>query len=156
MSPIETEDQLMIAAAIRDISERKLAEEKLQESQQQFQAFMGTLPALAWMVDEEGVFHYCNPLYMRMFDQSGLIGKSFYDIFPEGMADEYQRNNEIVFKSNIVLETIEPTIKPDGSHATLKIFKFPLCSKGDKKLLGGIAVDITQLIETESALKRVN
>jgi PAS domain S-box-containing protein len=156
LSPIETEDQLMIAAAIRDISERKLAEEKLRESQQQFQAFMGTLPALAWMVDEAGIFHYCNPLYIRIFNQANLIGKSLYDIFPKDFADEYQRNNEIVFKSNIVLETIESTIKPDGSHATLKIFKFPLGSKGDKKLLGGIAVDITQLVETESALKRVN
>lgn len=156
LSPIETEDQVMIAAAIRDISERKLAEEKLLESQQQFQAFMGTLPALAWMVDEGGIFHYCNPLYIRVFNQPDLIGKSFYDIFPKDIADEYQRNNDIVFKSNIVLETIEPTIKPDGSRATLKIFKFPLGAKGNKKLLGGIAVDITQLVETELALKRVN
>lgn len=140
----------------RDVTEKKLAEQKLIESERQFQAFMGTLPAMAWIVDEQGVFKYTNSLYNHVFNNTNLIGKNFHDFFPKEIALEYQQNNDIVFKSNIPLETIEPSIKPDGSTAILKIFKFPLGVSKGSKLLGGIAVDITQMINTEEALKQAN
>ncbi|MEI9946508.1 MAG: PAS domain S-box protein [Chitinophagaceae bacterium] len=140
----------------RDITEKKLAEQQVIESEKQFQAFMGTLPAMAWIVDERGYFKYTNPLYNKTFNYNNLSGKNVADLFPVDIVTEYQKNNDIVFQSNIPLETIEPSLRPDGTRGTLKIFKFPLGTSKGVKLLGGIAVDITQMIETEEALKQAN
>lgn len=140
----------------RDVTDKKRAEERLVASEKQFQAFMNTLPALAWIVDEEGTFRYTNSLYNTTFNYYEIVGKKIDDLFPQQIASEYLENNNIVFNSNIPLETIEHSIKPDNTDIVLKIFKFPLGENNGLKLLGGIGVDITQMIKTEEALKQAN
>jgi PAS domain S-box-containing protein len=155
---------LKIIGTHTDITDRKNAEADLDKMQKQFQAFMEHTPAMAWIVDNKTVYQFTNANYLKTFyKDSGegnshqeLTGKSFYELFPHEIAEEYKRNNDIVFNSNKILETIEPSINKDGSSITLKVFKFPLQISDNVILLGGIAIDITEHINAEENLRVLN
>ncbi len=155
---------LKIIGTHTDITDRKNAEADLNKMQKQFQAFMQHTPAMAWIVDNKSVYQFTNANYLKTFykDSGGgnghqqLVGKSFYELFPPEIAEKYKSNNDIVFNSNKILETIEPSINKDGSSITLKVFKFPLQISDDVTLLGGIAIDITEHIKAEENLRVLN
>jgi PAS domain S-box-containing protein len=154
---------LKIIGTHTDITDRKNAEADLSKMQKQFQSFMEHIPAMAWIVDKESVYQFANTNYLNTFykdaelvENQQLVGKSFYELFPHEIAEEYKRNNDIVFATNKILETIEPSVNKDGSNITLKVFKFPLQISDAVTLLGGIAIDITELIKAEENLKVLN
>ena len=75
--------------------------------QKQFQSFMEHTPAMAWIVDKQSVYQFANTNYLNTFykdaapgDNQQLVGKSFYELFPYEIAEQYKRNNDIVFNTN--------------------------------------------------------
>jgi len=136
-----------------DINEKKIAEEKLKKLNERFVSFMDNTPTLTWIIDDKAQFRYINQPYMKAFNlDAQAIGKSIYDFFPKEICDSYVKNNNRVWESGIALETIEEGISPDGSKLILRIFKFPLASEGNTRLLGGSALDITQLHNAKEEL----
>jgi PAS domain S-box-containing protein len=55
LSPLETEQGLLVLSVVRDITRRKAAQEALRKSQQQLQAVMKTLPVVLWAADRQGI-----------------------------------------------------------------------------------------------------
>ncbi|HEY2720172.1 MAG TPA: PAS domain S-box protein, partial [Chitinophagaceae bacterium] len=115
LSPIQSEDGLMVSAAIRDISERKRTEQNLAKAQQLLQSFMKNTPTMNWIIDEKNCFRFLNKSYMNAFDLTPQhIGISVYEIFPASMCDAFIENNWRVWNSGQALETLEEGIVPDG------------------------------------------
>jgi PAS domain S-box-containing protein len=54
---------------IRDVSERKLAEEKLRTSERSLRELTETIPQMLWSADADGTVNYCN---QRALDYTGL------------------------------------------------------------------------------------
>jgi PAS domain S-box-containing protein len=54
---------------IRDISERKLAEDKLRASERSLRELTETIPQMLWSAEADGAIHYCN---QRVLDYTGL------------------------------------------------------------------------------------
>jgi PAS domain S-box-containing protein len=136
-----------------DINEKKVAEEALKKVNERFISFMENTPTLTWIIDDTARFRYINKPYMRAFNlDAEAIGKSIYEIFPKEICDVYVANNNRVWESGTALETIEEGIAPDGSGLILQISKFPLTPEGDLRLLGGTALDITQLHNAKEEL----
>ncbi|MBS1654308.1 MAG: PAS domain-containing protein, partial [Bacteroidetes bacterium] len=149
---------LILVGTIKNINERKKTEDALKCSEKQFRSFMENTPTITWIVDENAHIKYLNPGYMKAFNLTEeVFGKSIYKIFPAGICNEYIANNNRVWETNQPLETIEEGIKPDGSKVVLQIFKFPLgTDTNGVRLLGGTALDITQLIKTQAELRISN
>lgn len=109
-------------------------------------SFMDNSPASAWICDAEGKLLNMNRYYLAF---RGLttndIGKTLWDIFPKHLADLYQRNNNIVFDSQKVLKTEEVSIDSKSRTRNFLVYKFPLTTIDNKKLIGGWAIDITEL-----------
>lgn len=151
---------LKIVGTHTDITERKNTEASLNTIQKQFKSFMEHIPAMTWIVDKNSVFQFTNKLYLETFyDQdihSALHGKSFFELFPRDIAEQYKLNNDTVFATNNVLETIEPSVKKDGSKIVLKVFKFPMQINDHTTVLGGVAIDITDQVEAKENLKVLN
>lgn len=144
---------LKVIGTHSNINQRKRAEERVHRSEQLFSSFMANTPTMNWIIDEKAVFRYLNEPYMRSFDLTGTdIGKSIYDIFPPDVCDGFVENNWKVWNSGKSMETIEEGVGPHGQKQYYHIFKFPLKSDNGIRLLGGVALDITQKVEIETQL----
>jgi len=144
---------LKVIGTHSNITQRKKAEERVHRSEQLFSSFMANTPTMTWIIDEKAVFRFLNEPYMRAFALTGTdIGKSIYDIFPPAICDAFVENNWKVWNSGKSIETMEEGIGPAGEKQYYHIFKFPLKSDNGVRLLGGVALDITQKVEIEAQL----
>lgn len=144
---------LKVIGTHSNITQRKKAEERVHRSEQLFSSFMANTPTMTWIIDEKAVFRYLNEPYMRAFALTGTdIGKSIYDIFPSAICDGFVENNWKVWNSGKSIETMEEGVGPAGQKQYYHIFKFPLKSDNGMRLLGGVALDITQKVEIEAQL----
>jgi len=156
-SPIYSEEGLMVSAAIRDITERKKTEQELAKTQQLLQSFMMNTPTMNWIIDEKNCFRFLNSSYMKAFNLTQQhIGKSLYEIFPANICDAFVENNWRVWNSGCALETVEEGVGPDGEKQIYQIFKFPLEPERGLRLLGGVALDITENIINQQQLRLSN
>ncbi len=136
---------LRLDGVITNITERKQAELDLKEKDERFHSFMNNNPAIAFMKDSEGRLIYHNRPFQRLFQQGkeSLLGKTDFDLFPPEVARKLQENDRAVISTNRTIETVERIPTPDGMMRDWLVFKFPFQDAAGQKLIGGVAVDIT-------------
>ncbi|MEH2051285.1 PAS domain S-box protein [Nostoc sp.] len=139
-------------AFILDISDLKQVKKALSQSQEQFQAFMDNIPAAAWITNAEGRVLYLSPTYLRTFNlaTNKAINKNIVDLYPVQIAQPLLNNIRIVAETNQVIQTIESAPRTDGTLGEFLIYKFPIADASGQRLVGGVAIDIT---ERERALR---
>jgi PAS domain S-box-containing protein len=138
-----------------DISDRKHAEEQLRSSEQRFEKFMQHLPGLAWIKDLDGRYLYVNDAAERAFQRTRdqLYGLRDDALFPEDTSAAFRENDQKALVAGRGIETIETLEHADGPHHSI-VAKFPIPGPaGETRLIGGVAIDITDRIAAESALR---
>ncbi|MBD1825697.1 PAS domain-containing protein [Cyanobacteria bacterium FACHB-DQ100] len=137
-----------------DITQRKQKEAALREGELRFQAFMNHNPAASWIADQSGRLLYLNPTYFKLFScPEDAVGKHISEIFPAEIAEQFLQNNQRVFETGAVIETIERAPRLDGSTGDYLVYKFPINHQIEEKLLGGVAVDISEQKRIEATLQ---
>ncbi|WP_292874739.1 PAS domain S-box protein [Nostoc sp. NMS1] len=133
-------------AFILDISDLKQAKKALNQSQEQFQAFMDNIPAAAWITNADGRVLYLSPTYLSIFDVATkkAINKNIFDLYPAQIAQPFLDNIRMVAQMNQVVETIESAPRTDGTLGEFLVYQFPIASASGQRLVGGVAVDITE------------
>ncbi|MBD2343501.1 PAS domain S-box protein [Anabaena subtropica] len=140
----------------RDITERKHAELLLRRSEERFQAFMNNSPTPAWITDGDGTIVYLSETYLRTFQlpTPELIGKNIFDIYEPGFAQSFLETIQVVAHTQQVMEAVEAAPCADGTVRDFLVYKFPISSKPEQCLIGGIAIDITERKQAEEALRQ--
>ncbi|HEX5055378.1 MAG TPA: PAS domain-containing protein [Gammaproteobacteria bacterium] len=139
-----------------DITWRKNAEHALRESEQRFARFMQNLPGLAWVKDEQGRYVYANEAAARAFQVSRdeLFGRTDAEVFPPEIAAQFRDNDRRALASKTGIETVETLTHSDGVVHHSIVSKFPILDEtGAPALVGGMAIDITELKKAEFALQ---
>jgi diguanylate cyclase (GGDEF)-like protein/PAS domain S-box-containing protein len=143
----------IIVGAIQDITERKRAEEALRESQKLFSLFMLHSPIYAFIKEvtpAESRVLQASDNYQQMIGISGrdMAGKTMEELFPAETAAKFTADDWSVVSSGEVLKLDEDL---NGRHYTT--IKFPIV-QGDKTLLAGYTIDITDRVRAQEALKQ--
>ncbi|MEA5605566.1 PAS domain S-box protein [Nostoc sp. UHCC 0252] len=140
------ESRQQSVAFILDISDLKQTKKALSQSQEQFQAFMDNIPAAAWITNAEGRVLYLSPTYLSIFHvaTNKAINKNISDLYPAEIAQPFLDNIRIVAQTNQVVETIESAPRTDGTLGEFLVYKFPIADPSGQRLVGGVAVDITE------------
>ncbi|MEH2322200.1 MAG: PAS domain-containing protein [Nostoc sp.] len=161
----EAGEAVRMLGVIIDISDvydelrlRKQAEAALQESEARFQAFMNNSPVLAWITDPNGRVLYLNQTSLDTFKllPEQVIGQSIFDLYPDEIARQHFDRIQTVIQTNQVIEAMEVASRPDGTLGEFLVYKFPIVGLSAQKLVGRVAIDITErkILERELAHKQ--
>ena len=149
-------DERLIMAIVRNITERKNADEALRKSEELFSRFMQYLPGLAWIKDPDGRYIYANDAAERAFRTSrkDLYGKTDEEVFPLNVASQFKENDWKVINKEAGVQTIETLEHDDRILHHSIVSKFPIFdSNGRPGMIGGMAIDITDRVQAEKALR---
>ncbi|MEO8340189.1 MAG: PAS domain S-box protein [Nitrospirota bacterium] len=146
-------------AFVRDITDRKRAEEELRRSQTFITSVVENLPNMIFVKDAKDLkFVRINKAGEHLLGHSreGLIGKSDYNFFPKEEADFFTAKDRQVLKTSSLLDIPEELIQT--KHQGLRILhttKIPICDDtGEPQYLLGISEDITDRKQGEEALRK--
>ncbi|MCA9267796.1 MAG: PAS domain S-box protein, partial [Planctomycetales bacterium] len=142
-----------------DVTERKLAEDSLRESERRFSLFMKHLPGLAWIKDLQGRYVFVNEAAEEAFGvpRSKIYGRTDDDIFPPEVAAQFKENDRRALTSAAGVEAVETLLQSDGRVHHSLVSKFALASpEGRPLLIGGVAVDITRRMQAEHTARNVS
>ncbi|MFA6293144.1 MAG: PAS domain S-box protein [Victivallales bacterium] len=138
---------------LSDITERKQAEEMLKKSQELFSLFIRHSPIYAYIKEvtpTESRVLQASDNFQQMIGVPGsdMPGKTMTELFPPDMAAKIIADDWAVVSSGEVLKLDE-----DLNGRNYSTIKFPIVH-GDKTMLAGYTIDITDRKQAEMKIKR--
>ena len=157
-SPFFDSDRKVSAVVVsaHDITEVKQLGMKLQESEGRFQAFMDNIPAAVYIKDEKDRHLYGNREALESVKKKKLeefIGLTTQDLWPPQLADRLIALDRKVVNEDTPRIAEEWQNTAEGDTRWRRDIKFPIRLAAGKKLLGGIALDITDIKQNEQNLR---
>jgi PAS domain S-box-containing protein len=143
-----------LAVRSREVAQAR-AQDALRQSEERFSRFMQSVPGLAWIKDLEGRYVYANQPAQTAFRKSAdqLYGKTDAQIFPPDVAGRFVENDRRAVENPSGVQVIETLDHPDGPHHSI-VSKFPIPgADGRPALVGGVAIDVTDRMRAEDALR---
>jgi len=122
---------------------------------ERFTRFMESVPGLAWIKDADGRYVFANESALKAFglSRTALYGRTDADVFSPETAAMFIANDRRAVQSRIGIQVIEKLEHGDGEHHSL-VAKFPIEEPGSARpFVGGIAIDITDRVRAEEALR---
>ena len=139
-----------------DITERKLSEEALKESESKFSLFMDYLPVTVFMKDHLGKTIYINKYMEEAFGASAWMGKTILEVFPNEIGEQLMADDLISIEMGY-RKIDESMMHPDGNLHYYETQKFSINRLNHESWLGGISLDITdRKLAEEEILKAKN
>ncbi|WP_243371941.1 PAS domain-containing sensor histidine kinase [Geotalea sp. SG265] len=144
---------------VRDITKRKQAEAALESQANLLQRLIDTIPSPIFYKDAKGVFLGCNEAFTRCSGivKMDVIGKTAAQILPAELAAAQQCMEQQLLAEPGV-QAIETTIPCADSGPRQVILNNATFTDADGNVAGmvGIVIDITQLMESEKQIKKLN
>jgi len=133
----------------RVITQRKILEEKLRESEEKFRKIFENTPNIVAIIDSKGRFIEANPSMIKSLGVNP-IGKTIFDVLPEEIAKRRFEYFKRALKENRAI-TFQDT--RNKKHFINTIIPIEL---GGKKYLLIIARDVSELVKLNRLLRAMN
>ena len=132
LSPLRSTDGVLVTAAIRDISTRKAAEERMRRAEQRYRGLLEAAPASMVVVSASGEIVLLNAQAEKQFGyrRGELIGRKVTDIIPIGFAErlvaDKLRSPEEAQAQEIGTGIELTAVRCDGREFPIEIMLSPL------------------------------
>lgn len=159
LSPLQTENGLIVISAIRDVSERQRMQQEITDKELFLRSVIDNLPAALFCKDVQSGYRFTlwnnKSEEMFGFTREQVMGKNDYEFFSKEHADFFrQKDEEVMQHGRIVDIPEEPIDSKSLGRIYLHTRKVPVPdSQGKPHYLLGISEDITQRKRTEDALR---
>ncbi len=146
-----------IAITSKDISDRKIAEEALRESEERFRNLVETTTDWIWQVNENAVYTYVSPQVRDIlgYEVEEVLGKTPFDFMPPEEAQRVANIYSHLVVSRQPITNLENTnLHKDLHPVVLETSGVPVFDKaGNFRGYCGIDRDITQRKQSQEALR---
>jgi len=153
--PIKDENRNSIIVILNDVSERKLVEEALDQSEEQYRQLVEISPNTI-LVHSEGKVHYVNPAGVKLFGASGpqeLIGRPYLDlVHPDDRAGSKERMKKALPGSRSAPLREHRFITLDGRVIDVESSGTAFKHR-DKLMLQTVSINISERKQAETALR---
>jgi len=148
---------LLAYFTVKYYSEKKSTELSLAHAYRIFERFMDNSPTIAFIKDASGRYIYTNKNFEERLEARGVsvIGLREFDWLPADLAAKVMATDASVLSTQKTSETQESMLL-GGVETTWYVIKFPLRDPNGNALLGGVAIDITQLKTAERKIEKLN
>lgn len=154
LSPMESEEESLIIAAIRDITDRKRAEEK-------FRGLLESAPDAMVVVDEQGFIQLVNSQTEKMFgfDRAELVGEPVEILVPKRFRKKHAKHRVGYYGEHptrpmgIGLDLFG--LRKNGTEFPVEISLSPLETE-DSLLVSAAIRDVTQRKRMEEDVQKLN
>jgi len=139
-------------AVIRDISERKKAENKIKNLEAFQSALLEAIPIPVFYKDIEGRYLGCNKAFLNFFGKSKneIIGKTVFEINPPELAERYHHMDSQLFETETI-QQYESRVKSAERGVRDVVFFKDVFRDAHSRVIGlvGGILDTTDLMESE-------
>ncbi len=147
LSPLETSEGMLVSSVVRDITERRRAEQVLAEQRILLDSILDTIPDLIFVKDLEGRYLHCNPSCAAFMgrERERIVGRTDHQLFGDEIGDDFREQDRLVTEGGERRTREEWVSYPDGSEHLLETTKVPF--RDSEGIIGGIlgvARDITE------------
>jgi sigma-B regulation protein RsbU (phosphoserine phosphatase) len=142
---------------VEDITQRKLAEEKLRDSEALYHSLVETLPQSIYRKDLEQRFTFVNQLFCQSLGRNAaeILGRTDADFYPPKQAAKYEREDRRVIETRKTFGAVEERALPGGEKNYVQVVKTPLYdAHGNVIGLQGIFWDITEQKRAEEQIRQ--
>ncbi len=139
---------MQLIGIVEDITERKLAQTRLERQWQNFDAALSHIPDFTYIFDLEGRFTYINRALLSLLQKSfaEVRGKNFFELdYPPELAAKLQRQIQEVITTRNPVRDQTPFTGPDGNSGYYEYIFAPVFDKnGGVEAVVGTTRDITE------------
>jgi sigma-B regulation protein RsbU (phosphoserine phosphatase) len=147
---------LYYEGTVEDITQRRLAEEKLRHSEALYHSLVETLPQNIFRKDLQKRFTFVNQRFCQTLNRTAaeILGKTDFDFFTRELAEKYMRDDCQVMQEGKTFETVEQNQTPGGDTVYVQVVKTPLHDAQGKVIgLQGIFWDISERRRAEEQIR---
>jgi PAS domain S-box-containing protein len=153
----ENGDIIQRVINVMDISEIKMVQDNLVESEERYRSLTETSPN-AIVIHSGGKFEYVNAEAVRLFGAehySQLIGKKIIDFVHDDYKPIHKERVQTIYKKKWRVPFVEQKlVRLDGTHVVVEVGGAPINYKG-KIASQAVLRDITERKKNENALKKI-
>jgi PAS domain S-box-containing protein len=142
----------------RDITELKLAEDAVADSEQLYHSLVDSLAQNVFRKDLWGRVTFANSTYCQTLGRSlrDLLGQTDFDLFPKELAEKYVADDRKVIETRQPLDLIEEHRKPTGELIYVQVVKTPIVDSAGRVVgTQGMFWDVTEKKLYEETLERL-
>ncbi len=140
-----------------EIEERKKAEEALRASEARFRQLAELLPQMVYELDADGRFLFINRAGLEIGGFTAEDFKAGLDIFTVLPPEDHDRARENVKRAasgGAAVNSQYTLISKDGARVPVEAYSSPIRERGRIVGIRGVAVDITERLRNEEALRQ--
>ena len=158
LSRINLGGKFYLQAIVRDISERKKAEDKLKESEEKYRILAETSPEMIYLIDTKGYVTYVNKVAAEQFRAPAqeLIGKHLKNIFPPYLAQQNFAGIQKVITTKSKSQSEVEMIFPTGNRWIDARLTPVFDEKNQVVGVLGLSYDITERKQADAEIKKIN
>ncbi|MEI6396373.1 MAG: PAS domain S-box protein, partial [Verrucomicrobiota bacterium] len=155
LSAIQMEGRWHAVGILRDVTERKRAEQEIRRQAALIGSLLDSIPDIVFFKNTEGIYLGCNPAFAEFVGRprNEIVGKADHDLFEKEIAGFFREQDQRMLARREARHNEEIITYPSGRKALIDTLKTPYWGP-DGELIGvlGISRDITAQKQAELKL----